>query len=98
MAGVEEVEVMTEAEVMTVIEVMMVVEVMNNGVRKERSESLQPRYMRLKWFRWVRSRSREVVMEKLLILDAILKTFLTAEVIGFIVILTAIAVQLHQIP
>ena len=37
-------------------------------------------------------------MEKLLMLDAILKTFLTAEVIGFIVILTAIAVQLQQMP
>lgn len=37
-------------------------------------------------------------MEKLLILDATLKTFLTAEVIGLIAILTAIVIELQQIP
>jgi len=37
-------------------------------------------------------------MEKLLIADAILKRFLIVEVIGLIVILTAIAVELQQIP
>ena len=45
-----------------------------------------------------RSASREVVMEKLLIADAILKRFLIVEVIGLIVILTAIAGTLQQIP
>jgi len=37
-------------------------------------------------------------MEKLLIADVILKRFLIVEVIGLIVILTAIAVTLQQIP
>jgi hypothetical protein len=47
---------------------------------------------------WFRSASREVAMEKLLLADAILKRFLIVEVIGLIVILTAIAAALQQIP
>jgi len=47
---------------------------------------------------WFRSRSREVVMEKLLIVHAIMKRLLIAEVIGLIVILTGIVVMAQQIP
>jgi hypothetical protein len=47
---------------------------------------------------WFRSKSREVVMEKLLIVGAIMKRILIVEVIGLIVILTGIVVMAQQIP
>ena len=37
-------------------------------------------------------------MEKLLIVDTILKSFLAVEVMGLIIIITAIVVTLKQIP
>ena len=47
---------------------------------------------------WFRSRCREVVMERLLIVDAIMKRLLIVEAIGLIVILTGIVVMAQQIP
>jgi hypothetical protein len=45
------------------------------------------------WFR-----SSEVVMEKLLIVDAIMKRLLIVEAIGLIITLTGIVVMAQQIP
>jgi hypothetical protein len=47
---------------------------------------------------WFRIGSREVVMEMLSVVDAVLKRFLVVEVIGLIVIITAIVVAMQQIP
>jgi len=49
------------------------------------------------WLRF-RSKRREVIMEKLLMVDTILKSFLAVEVMGLIIIITAIVVTLQQIP
>ena len=56
------------------------------------------RFIQILFRLWFRSRSREVVMEKLLIVHAIMKRLLIAEVIGLIVILTGIVVMAQQIP
>jgi hypothetical protein len=56
------------------------------------------RFIQSLFWLWFRSRSREVVMEKLLMVDAIMKRLLIVEAIGLIVILTGIVVMAQQIP